>query len=194
MNHAPGPAGSSQLCSSGQGLASAPAEDAPLASPAPGTLETVSTPLAPDAVIGRLTRLAKQGRLAGFRVISAPRSADPPAFACTASGGIYDQEVIARITPESRGSRLTFELRLLKRMPAVAVAIVFLTLFPGLPLTDSMLRIYFSWYTIPTWWWYLPLTVLMIPVMWKQFRASVVEARRDAAAIIRKIERELRDA
>lgn len=145
-------------------------------------LSFIETALPPAQVIDRLARESKRGRLAGFRSLG-ERSA-----AVTAFGGIYDYELI--ISPQSAGasgSRVEFELRLLRKMPAIAIALFVVSIFPGLQLTHSMLSIYFSWYTIQTWWWYLPLVLLSAPLMWKQFRGSQAEARRDAEATIEKL-------
>ncbi|MBL8745482.1 MAG: hypothetical protein JNK58_03905 [Phycisphaerae bacterium] len=136
--------------------------------------------LTPEQVIARLARESKRGRLAGFRLL-------PGGAAVTAFGGIYDYDLIIHPRPNDTGSRIEFEMRLLRKVPIIAVLLLVFTIVPGLQLTDSMLSIYFSWYTIETWWWYLPLVALSIPLMWKQFRASQAEARRDAGATIEKL-------
>jgi hypothetical protein len=66
-----------------------------------------------------------------------------------------------------------------------------LTFFPGLYLTDSMLTTYFEWYRIETWWWYVPLGLLMIPVLWKQYRVGSAVARVDAGELIGVVAREV---
>lgn len=47
------------------------------------------------------------------------------------------------------------------------------SIWPGILLVDSMLRKYFAWYTIETWWWYYPLTIPTTPwVIWSSVRKS----------------------
>lgn len=146
-------------------------------------LGAIDAPVPPAEVLARLSRESKRGRLAGFRLLG------PGVASMTAFGGIYDHELILRASDRGEGARLEFELRLMRKMPTIAVAIIVLMVFPGLQLTDSMLCSYFSWYTIETWWWYMPLTILTLPFMWKQFTASRAAARQDAAATVAKIRR-----
>lgn len=155
-----------------------------------GPLRVVQSTLSPAQIIERLARESKRGRLAGFRALR-PCADGTPAAAVTAFGGLYDYDLIIR--PRARddgqaGSRVGFELRLLRKMPAVAILLFIFSIVPGLQLTHSMLSIYFSWYTIQTWWWYIPLVLLSAPLMWRQFKQSQAEARRDAGVTIGKIE------
>jgi hypothetical protein len=109
--------------------------------------------------------------------------------AVTAFGGVYDYDLLLHVRPRgTAGSSIDFEMRLLRKVPIIAVLLIVVSVFPGLQLTHSMLSIYFSWYTIDTWWWYLPLVALSLPFMWNQFKASRAEAHRDASVTIGKIE------
>ncbi len=159
------------------------------ASKLPVPLPSLRSSLSVAQIIDRLARESKRGRLAGFRHLN-QHDGSSPAAAVTAFGGVYDYDLIIRplpLGPQQSGSRVEFELRLLRKMPAVAILLFIFSIVPGLQLTHSMLSIYFSWYTIQTWWWYLPLVLLSAPFMWKQFKASQAEARRDAAVTIGKI-------
>lgn len=202
MKHTPGPVGPRQSdVGTGAALASDPepptrgAGGDPVSTPLPAPAAdpercTIESPHPPAKVIDILGRESKRGRLAGFRIIESAKGNGPGAYVVTAFGGIYDYDLIARVSPrgtEDAGSRTSFEMRLQRKMPIAAVAIIVFTIFPGLQLTDSMLASYFSWYTIETWWWYLPLVGLMIPFMWRQFKAGRAEARRDAITTIEKI-------
>jgi hypothetical protein len=175
----------------GAGGGSAPAEAATVGAgvgsgDADPVARVVVTGLAPRAVMERLSKRAKMGKLAGF-------AAEPGgmSFTILVSGGIYDHVLRGRVAAEGTGSRLTFELEILKKMPIAAVAVVVLTFFPGLYLTDSMLTTYFEWYRIETWWWYVPLGLLMIPVLWKQYRVGSAVARVDAGELIGVVAREV---
>lgn len=151
-------------------------------------LPSVASPLSPVQIIERLSRESKRGRLAGFRVIEPGNIA-----AVTAFGGVYDYDLLIHVSPCATGSRIAFEMHLLRKIPIIAVLLIVVSVFPGLQLTHSMLSIYFTWYTIDTWWWYLPLVALSLPFMWKQFKASRAEAHRDARVTIGKIEGLLTD-
>lgn len=149
----------------------------------------IDAPITPVGAIERMSELAKRGRLAGFRVVEPPRDDRGATVRMLVFGGVYDHELIVGLAPAGPGSRLSFRLRLLPRTPAIAAVIIALTIFPGLPLTDSMLNTYFSWYRIETWWWYLPLVLLMLPMMWRQYRAARAEAVREASATVERLAR-----
>lgn len=146
----------------------------------------------PARVIEALSTMSKRGRLAGYQTLRQPSSSDPGgAYRVLAFGGIYDHEMLARVEPNGAGSRVEFKLRLLRKMPVIAVVLIVVSIFPGLQITDSMLKTYFSWYQFETAWWYIPLVVLTVPFMWKQYRDAVKAVRIDAAEVIRKMGVEL---
>lgn len=152
-------------------------------------LPVIQTPLAPSEVLARLLALAKRGKLAGYAALgSHPTEKSGAAFRVSVFGEPYDRELIASVVPESSpggtGSVIRFESRLLKKLPVIMVVLTVLTIQPGMWLTDSMLKLYFSWYTIQTWWWYLPLTLLSIPLLWKQFKKSEAAAAADARKVV----------
>lgn len=187
MNHAPKPVESVGILDAAP---PPPRESGPTAEPptdesgGSGSLPSVRTPLTPARVIDLLARESKRGRLAGFKALG------PGSASVTAFGGVYDHDLLihARAASTPTGSTtVSCELHLQRKMPIIAVALFVFTIMPGLPITDSMLKIYFSWYTIETWWWYMPLVLLSAPLMWKQFRSGQREAQRDALATIEKI-------
>jgi hypothetical protein len=193
MKHTPGPVAPERLVEIADVAVAVPPESEMEDSPMRGSeasafekaaLPSVESPLSPAKVIERLSRASKRGRLAGFRVIEPGKIA-----AVTAFGGVYDYDLLLRLRPRgTTGSSIDFEMRLLRKVPIIAVLLIVVSVFPGLQLTHSMLSIYFSWYTIDTWWWYLPLVALSLPFMWNQFKASRTEAHRDARVTIGKIE------
>ncbi|MFM9957576.1 MAG: hypothetical protein ACKVZJ_05850 [Phycisphaerales bacterium] len=152
-------------------------------------LPVLNTPLAPSEVLERLLALAKRGKLAGYAALDRhPRGLSGAAFRVSAFGQPYDRELIASVVgAPSGGSRVEFESRLLRKLPAVMIVLTILTIQPGLWLTDSMLRLYFSWYRIETWWWYLPLVLMSLPMMWKQFKKSEAAAHEDGLRAIEEI-------
>lgn len=148
------------------------------------------SPLSSAEVVERLSRQSKKGKLPGFGLVRKPASAgDEGVVRLLVFGGIYDHEMLVRVVPAASGagSELSMRVRLLQKMPAAAIAILVLTVFPGMYLTDSMLSTYFDWYTIETWWWYMPLVLLMLPVMWKQYTQARAEAQREAAELREKL-------
>ena len=159
-------------------------------------LPVVETPLDAEGVLAALERLAKRGKLAGFRRI------DGRTFAASAFGTPYDRELIgtcepatARGTPhpgplpggEREGYVIRWRLVWKRKMPAIFAVVLIVSVWPGLPLTDSLLSTYWGWYegvTGPdrrfrTWMWYLPLTVPTAPLVWlagfKKSRAGTVQ-------------------
>lgn len=161
-----------------------PAE--PVASPPDPLTHPLTCPLPPAAVLERLAKKAKMGRLPDFKAGS-----DGSSFTLLTPAGIYDHHLTCRVDAAEGGSRLTLSLAIGKRTPMIAIALVVLTFFPGLYLTDSMLTTYFEWYTIQTWWWYVPMAILMIPVLWKQYKASGEAARAEATRIAADLTKEL---
>jgi hypothetical protein len=189
MNHSAGPGGSGQFAVDSAGTLSA--ADAEAADSVVISGRLLETSLSAAEVLERLAKRSRNGRLAGFRRLEGDAEG-AGRFGVTAFGGVYDFELIGSIAAHHGGSRIEFEMRLMRKTPIIAAALIVFTVFPGLPLTHSMLSIYFSWYRIETWWWYLPLVVLTLPLMWKQFTASRAEACRDAVETIEKIERVLK--
>jgi hypothetical protein len=141
-------------------------------------LPALTTGLGPEEIVRRLDGAARRGKLAGF----VPRSGED-LFEVEAYSAPFDHVLVARLTggPEAR---LAFRLRVLPKLPLIYAVVLVLTLWPGLPLTHSMLVTYFSWYR----WgagvtaaWYVPLSVL--PVLWwlpRAVRKSRAEAARAA--------------
>lgn len=146
------------------------------------------SPLPTREVVERLSRQSKKGKLPGFKLLRKPTSdTDEGGVRLLVFGGIYDHEMLVRVVPAGAGAELLMRVRLLLKMPMAAIAILVLTVFPGMYLTDSMLSTYFEWYTIETWWWYMPLVLLMLPMMWKQYTQARAEAKREAAELCEKL-------
>lgn len=145
-----------------------------------GRLPEVRTALSPPQIIERLETLARRGKLAGFRARPGGVLFEAECFAEP-----FDRVLEARAATAGGVTTLSFTVRLLWKAPAIFAVVTALTIWPGVWLTDSMLRMYFSWYRIPTWWWYVPVTV--VPLFWmvpRMIGKSATLARESAAAQI----------
>lgn len=146
--------------------------------------------------MAKLSKIADRGRLPGFVPSIAPvpeqDGAKPAAaFRAVAFGAPYDEELLGSVFPVGSGSEVRFRMRRLRKVPVIMAVVLILTVWPGMPLTDSMLRVYFNWYKIETWWWYIPLTVLSLPVMWKQWMSSHAAAVAEAKTLIERMRAEV---
>lgn len=122
-----------------------------------------------DDAIWKLEVMSRRGRLPGFkRVVGG--------FTVAAHGNPFDK-TLTMSAEEGAGEGVVFvpTLRLERRMPAIALVIFVLVIWPGVVLTDSFLYGHFEFYTnwvnggLETWWWYVPLTVLSL--VWGWFSA-----------------------
>ena len=137
-----------------------------------------------DAIVARLDEAARRGKLPGF---SAARSgcgdgAGGTRFTITDFGSPFESVRVATAVRADSDTRLSFQVRLKPLMPVVFAAVLVVTVWPGVWLTDSLLRTYSSWYmSLPDWStyaWYLPLTVPFCP---PAFLAAVRKSRAAAA-------------
>src|SRR5262245_37853803 len=139
-------------------------------------LPALATRLGREEILRRLDGAARRGKLAGFVVGSGDDLFEVEAFSAP-----FEHVLVARMGG-GPGAPLTFRLRVLRKVPIIFAVVLVLTLWPGLPLTHSMLVLYFSWYRlgpVGTAAWYLPMTVL--PVLWWLPRA-VKKSRAEGAA------------
>lgn len=135
-------------------------------------------------ILRRLDALARRGQLPGFEV-----GRDGVLFTTAAFGEPFDHRLEAR----AADGVIRYSLRMLPRLPLIYAVIIALSIWPGVWLTDSMIRAYFESYDFPTWAWYLPLTVLPLPPMLiRMVRRSRVAAASHAAELAGRIAAELR--
>lgn len=149
--------------------------DNPPASASSEATEIV-TPLGREEILKRLELAARRGRLPGY-----VPGRNGELFGAEELGHPFDYRLSVHAAGVDGGTRLTWSMRMLPRMPAIFGAVLALSVWPGVWLTDSMLRAYFSGYDYRTWMWYLPVTVLPIPWMWRGF----VRRSRESAARLR---------
>jgi hypothetical protein len=155
--------------------------DAPQGPAAPShSLPQLSTTLTAPEILTRLDAAARRGKLAGFHPAQSP-----DLFEVEAYSEPFDHTLIATATP-GPDRRLTFRLHMLRRKPWIFATIIIVSIWPGLPLTHSMLLTWFTWYHLSqpmTAAWYLPLTVLPLPWMLRNWlrksRAEAIQAAND---------------
>ena len=128
--------------------------------------------------------MSKQGKLAGYQHQGGESRATADAH-----GNPFDSDLIITHSDHAVG----FDLKMRPKLPIVFAVVLVLTVWPGLPLTDSFM-FNFAWYerlmgdSIQTWMWYLPMTVLPIPFIWRSsMMKSQKSARAHAAETIEKI-------
>jgi hypothetical protein len=161
--------------------------DAPTPSD-PSTLPALHAPGSPAQIQAKLETAARRGRLAGFK------STGAQTFICDAFGQPFESDLCADLSPDGASTRLAFRVKLRPMIPWAFAIGSALSVWPGVWLTDSLMLTYFPSFTarVPTWWWYLPLTV--IPLPWlaiSSMRKSRMTARASARDMIGKIAVEL---
>lgn len=147
----------------------------PFAEATHAAIPALTASLSPAEVVALFERKSQQGKLPGFqRDPSGP--GDVAAFRVRLFGAPYDRELIAHVEPGAPGSTVRFTSYLRRRLPWVVVLLTAVSFWPGVLLTDSLLATWFpSWYPKQLWVtcaWYLPLCVLTIPALWKQYKKS----------------------
>jgi hypothetical protein len=172
----------------------------PHASTSPSAaLPVLEVPMSAEAILERLGTMSRRGRLDGFE--ANPSQPRPGLFAASALGTPFDSVLIARAShpgdtrPDAAHmTTLAFEIVMLHKMPMVFAAILLVTVWPGVVLTDMFIADWFPslWRLGITWYWYLPLTILSIPFAWRvAMRRSRESARQYAMETIDSIAKEL---
>lgn len=156
----------------------------------------VETSLTGEQILAGLEALSKKGKLAGFERggPTAGGRARPADARFAAHGNPFDGLVLVY----AADGRADFELFMPRKMPVIFGIILALTVWPGLPITDSFLY-GFVWYErlmgmagwLDTWVWYLPLTLLPAPFMLRSVvrksRAAAMEHARETVERVRTV-------
>ena len=150
-----------------------------LAEPVPDVL----TKLSPPGVLARLDRQSRRGKLPGF--VGEHREG---LCAVAAFGEPFDRLMIVKTEPEADGrTRLWWTLKLELKVPSLLAALLGLSVWPGEPLTDSLLKTYFGFYRswldagLATWMWYLPLSVFGAVWTWRWAQRKRLETTHQSA-------------
>ena len=149
-------------------------------------LPHIVAPLGADQAIEKLSAASKRGKLAGFE-----KGVGNHLFEVAAFGAPFDKVLELREAPAQEGQlRLAPTLRLPMKLPAIFAVVLVLAVWPGEPLTDSLLRTYFGFYNgwthpdvdgawLRTWMWYYPLTV---PSCFFAWRSSMKKTKASTSA------------
>jgi len=158
----------------------------PMTEPVPDVL----TKLSPPGVLARLDRSSRRGKLPGY--VGEHRE---ELCAVAAFGEPFDRLMIVKAEPEPDGrTRLWWTLKLELKVPCILAGLLAFTVWPGEPLTDSLLKTYFGFYRswidagLGTWMWYLPLSVGSAVWTWRWAqRKSHETSHQSAHEMARKI-------
>jgi len=116
-------------------------------------------------ILTRAETLSRRGKLPGF-------ARTPGGFVATAFGEPFDFALHADVS----NGRVRFGTSAKRLLPAIGLVVTALTVWPGVWLTDSLLRTYFPGYDYATWMWYLPLTIVPLPWairgLWRKSKAA----------------------
>jgi hypothetical protein len=146
------------------------------------TPDALRTPLGRQELLERLARAARRGLVPGFA------ERDQAGFRVDADAVPFAYELAGALEDGGAGTIVRLRLRRLRRMPLIFGVVLALTVWPGVWLTDSLMGTYWESYgrwsaDMPwlTYAWYLPLTVVPLPWMWRSFsRKSRAEAAESA--------------
>lgn len=152
-----------------------------------GTLPELRAQMSMDQVARTLETAARRGRMPGY-------SPAEGGFRIRDFGTPFECELWCRATPTPEGgTSLAFSIRVRPIPPWVFGIVLAVSIWPGIYLVDSMLKHYFSGYDIPTWWWYLPLTVPTSPwALMSAMKKSRATGEVDARELIAKVASELK--
>ncbi len=141
-----------------------------------------------DEAIWKLEIMSRRGRLPGFR-----RTIQGCEVA--AHGNPFDKVMVLQASDSvGKGAVFAPQLRLERKAPTITAILFVLTVWPGVLLTDSFMRMHLDFYDawttngLKTWWWYIPLTVLSLAWAWaaamkKSHRTALVSAKEALAKI-----------
>lgn len=137
--------------------------------------------LAPRQIVDHLEAKARRGELPGFHA----GEGEQELFELRDFGTPFESRLIARPERRGDGTRLHWSLSMRTQLVWVYGVVLVSMVWPGVWLTDSMLKTYFSGYDWATWKWYLPLTAPFVPwMMWSAIKKSRQSARAEATKLL----------
>jgi len=129
-------------------------------------LPRIVSPFDATTIVSRLDTASRRGRMAGFE-----KGSGGTLFGVETFGAFYDGMLSARGESDGAGTALRLSHRLKPKMPLIFTVIMIATVWPGVWLTDSFLANFeFARNWIPTWWWYLPLSI--VSAVWALWEAQ----------------------
>jgi hypothetical protein len=145
----------------------------------------IATALSRDEVLTRLDRLARRGQLPGFT-----RGGGGGLFSVDVHGQPFDAVMLASAEGREGATVLRMHVRMHRRLPVIFAIVLAATIWPGVYFTDQLIP--GEWGLIRTEWWYLPLTVVPIPWVWRALmRRSRESNRAEAEETLKKIAAEI---
>lgn len=164
--------------------------ESPTAPPASTThtLEALDVRLSPAEITSTLDRAARRGEMPGYRT-----GPGVPLFVISDFGTPFESELRATALDQSSVgnagvTRIRWELAIKRRLPLVFLVVLVASVWPGVWVTDSMIRTYVPSYDFATWMWYLPLTVPCVPwVMWTSMKKSRASAQAEAESLVGRV-------
>ncbi len=163
-------------------------------------LPSVRSAVALSEVVERLDAEARRGRLAGWMATETGEHGrrgshgEPVEIGRLSDFGVPFESVLlvwaraANAGEPADGSVLRFERRIKPRVPLLVAVALVATVWPGITLTDSLLRTYWAGYDFATWMWYLPMTVPFVPLtMWTAWKRSNASGDLSARELIARI-------
>lgn len=150
-----------------------------------GALPDLEVSVGAEAVLERLALAARRGKLPEY----ARGGPEGALFKASALGHPFDRDLLAWAEPREGGTRLRFGLHWRKKVPIIYIIAMIATVEPGRYFLDVMIPGSWGWGSIM--WWYYPLTILSIPLMWWSFmrssRRTTLETARESHEAIRTI-------
>ncbi len=157
----------------------------------------LNSSLALPEILIRLEKASRRGDLPGFERGGPNVSGSAAAFCVDADAVPFEGIVVATVAKaagEQTGTTLHMHTRLKQRMPWIFFTVLVLTAYPGVLLTESMIRTMFpgwTWLWGTVWWWYFPLSVISIPLALipaiKKSRTIAAQSAAEALANIGKL-------
>ncbi len=156
------------------------------------SLPDVESPLGPAEALQRLATASRRGRLPGFHNHAEPGGV---LFSVAAFGQPFDGVLNARVGPgPGTATRLLFQWQVPSRLPILFGLALTATVWPGVYFMDQlMIQAAPGWReSLPTWWWYLPLTLVSILwLAWSVWHRTRRSVRASSVEAIKKIAREI---
>lgn len=161
-------------------------------SPKAAPLPVLRVQASGDAIVQTLAEAARRGRMAGFEP-GQPGSG--VLFTTCAFSAPFDGLLDARATEVDGQTELRFSPRLKKKVLWIFVAVMVLSIWPGVVLTESLLASLlpsWDWLWGTTYWWYLPLSIIGAPwAIWSAVKKSRAEMAVSAVEMVGKVQKEL---